>query len=106
MCLAASKLLNAFLLNKELLIILNIVNTKISFVIADRPPLPFRQAREKIDIIERERKRETHTRVERERERDAEKERGRLERERERETHRERERDTHARIERETHTHA
>ncbi|CAN0090363.1 unnamed protein product [Ascophyllum nodosum] len=63
MCLAASKLLNAFLLNKELLIILNIVNTKISFVIADRPPLPFRQAREKIDIIERERKRETHTRV-------------------------------------------
>lgn len=43
-CLATSKLLNAFLVNKGLLLVMHILNTRVQFVMEERSPLPFAQA--------------------------------------------------------------
>ncbi|CBJ32346.1 TFIID and SAGA subunit [Ectocarpus siliculosus] len=42
-CLATSKLLNAFLVNKGLLLVMHILNTRVQFVLEERSPLPFAQ---------------------------------------------------------------
>lgn len=44
-CWATSKLLNAFLVNTGLLLVMHILNTRVSFVLEERSPLPFAQAR-------------------------------------------------------------
>lgn len=43
-CWATSKLLNAFLVNTGLLLVMHILNTRVSFVLEERSPLPFAQA--------------------------------------------------------------
>eukprot|EP00752_Nemacystus_decipiens_P003596 g3315.t1 len=42
-CYATSKLLNAFLVNTGLLLVMHILNTRVSFVLEERSPLPFAQ---------------------------------------------------------------
>ncbi|CAN0341891.1 unnamed protein product [Hapterophycus canaliculatus] len=44
-CWATSKLLNAFLVNKGLLLVMHILNTRVKFILEERSPLPFVQAR-------------------------------------------------------------
>lgn len=45
MCLASSKLLNAFLVNMGLLVVMHILNTRVALVLEDRSPLPSVQVR-------------------------------------------------------------
>ncbi|CAN0150170.1 unnamed protein product [Scytosiphon promiscuus] len=40
-CWATSKLLNAFLVNKGLLLVMHILNTRVKFILEERSPLPF-----------------------------------------------------------------
>lgn len=43
LCWATSKLLNAFLVNTGLLLVMHILNTRVSFFLEERSPLPFAQ---------------------------------------------------------------
>lgn len=47
MCVAASKLLNTFMMNGDLLVLMHIVNTRIMMLLEDRPPIAALQVSER-----------------------------------------------------------